>query len=59
MKIKERRQLAEMPFDRSFDGGFSLCHATGYEVRCEIAPGYPDEWWLEYEAQDGTMIYWR
>ena len=59
MKILERVQLEQMPMDKSFDGGFSLCHATGYVVRCETAPGYPDDWWNEYEDQNGNLIYGR
>lgn len=53
-----RRKLDEMPFDRSFDGGFSLCHATGYEV-CLGNPDNPADWWNEYEDSEGNLHYGR
>lgn len=53
LETLDRVQLVEMPFDKSFDGGFSLCHATGYAVR------FPGEscWVYEYEGPDGTLLY--
>ena len=52
------RQLDYMPFDKSFDGGFTLCHATGYEV-CFGNPNNPADWWNEYEDRDGNLEYGR
>lgn len=52
------RRLDHMPFDKSFDGGFSLCHATGFE-RCLGNPNNPADWWNEYEDQDGNLEYGR
>ena len=48
-----RRQLDEMPYDMSFDGGFEYCHATGYEVYLD------GEWWYEYADEDGGIHYGR
>lgn len=53
-----RRRLDVMPFDMSFDGGFTLCHATGYEV-CLGDPDNPADWWNEYEDIDGNIYYGR
>ena len=47
------RRLKKMPFDKSFDGGFSLCHATGYEV---FIGG---QWWNEYIDAAGELQYGR
>lgn len=48
----ERKELDEMPFDKSFDGEF--CHATGYKVKDEY--GF---WWNEYVDSEGILCYGR
>ncbi len=40
-----RRELDEMPFDRTDDSGFGLVHATGYEYYDEVL----GNWYAEYE----------
>ncbi len=57
-EVELRRRLDHMPFDRSFDGGFTLCHATGYEV-CFGNPNNHADWWNEYEDLDGNLEYGR
>lgn len=45
----------DMPFDKSFDGGFALCHCTGHEV-CDM----DGEWWIEYrDPMTGELYYGR
>lgn len=54
MEIK-RRKLKRMPYDKRFridDGNEKLCHATGYEVLFD-----DDEWWNEYEDDEGKLHY--
>lgn len=46
------RQLPEMPPDRNGN------HSTGYEV-CFGDTENPDNWWVEYEDDDGTLYYYR
>lgn len=57
MRIIERRELEEMPFDHNFytDNGNEICHATGDEIRFED----DDTWWNEYEDADGELHYGR
>lgn len=61
MEIKIRRDIeGGMPFDRSFDDGFTLCHATGDEVLFEGDEDSPESWWIEYEDPfTGEMHYGR
>lgn len=55
MNCTERIEIdGDMPLDKSFDGGFTLCHCTGYEVRDEDG-----EWWFEYEDSEGNLHYGR
>ena len=53
---KMRRELAEMPFDREFDG--ISCHATGFEV-CDGNPLNPADLWNEYTDTEGNLYYGR
>ena len=53
-----RRRFDVMPFDMSFDGGFTICHVTGYEV-CLGDPDNPADRWNEYEDIDGNIYYGR
>ena len=38
-----------MPLAKSFDGGFTFCQATGYEVNID------SEWWNEYVDEHGEF----
>ncbi|MDO4778535.1 MAG: hypothetical protein Q4A42_03155 [Tissierellia bacterium] len=53
MKIIERRELEEMPYDKYT--GDEWLHATGDEVRFEG----DDTWWDEFVSQDGRLEYMR
>ena len=50
MKIIERIELEEMPYDHEFDG--HLCHATGDRVLFEDG-----NWWNEYINEEGEYEY--
>lgn len=53
-----RKQLEEMPFDRTFvideSGREESCHATGYEVSFDGV-----DFWNEYEDSNGGLHYGR
>lgn len=63
MKIVAREELDHIPGDKLFvfNGNWTLCHATGYEVAI-IDIGEPNNeptWWNEYALPDGNIEYGR
>lgn len=54
-KEGDQRELAVMPFDKTFDadGNEELCHATGMEVLID------GQWWNEYVDSNDELHYGR
>lgn len=63
MKIVAREELDCVPCDKMFvfNGNWTLCHATGYEVAIIDIGETNNEptWWYEYVLPDGSFNYGR
>ena len=57
--MRIERELETIPMDHVFDvdGNEQLCHATGIEVL--FGEDKPENWWNEYEDDNGGLHYGR